>query len=181
VQGIASQTLRSAPSLEAFYDTFSGRIQAVGSAHRLLTEGSLQSAHLGTLIEEVLQPHRERIDVGGDDLELAPRAAPALSLVINELATNAQKYGALSSPSGRVDVRWEVQGNPRKRSVHLSWRERGGPPAQPPEVKGFGMNLIERSIAYELDGKVEVDFGEEGLSCRMVIPLVPENFRLPPA
>jgi two-component system CheB/CheR fusion protein len=182
VQAIASETMRNAPSIDAFGETFNRRIMALGSAHKLLTESSWQSADLRGLIEEVLRPYRmpmpERIRIVGDDLQLTSRAALALCLVINELATNAQKYGALSIPSGQVDVYWEGRSRSDERSVHMHWRETGGPPAPPPERKGFGMNLIERSISYELDGEVEVEFGDDGLFCRIVIPLAPDNFQL---
>jgi two-component sensor histidine kinase len=109
---------------------------------------------------------------------LKPSAALALSMILYELATNAGKHGALSTPTGRVIVEWGLTGNEQSRVLRLTWREIGGPPASQPPDHGFGLTLIERSVGYELDGEVRLDFAPEGLSCELVIPYTEQNFRI---
>jgi two-component system, chemotaxis family, CheB/CheR fusion protein len=112
------------------------------------------------------------IKVEGAPLELAPKQALGLSLILHELATNAVKYGSLSNGNGRVDISWKVQesSNPG-RQISFHWHEQGGPEVKPPQHRGFGTKLIERACEYELDGQVELRFGREGLSCHIVFPL----------
>jgi two-component sensor histidine kinase len=109
--------------------------------------------------------------VAGPYVQLAPHARTALALMLHELAPNAAKYGALSSPTGSVALTWEVAGNGEARRLALSWRERGGPLVSPPERKGFGMRLIERGLAAELRGEVRVDYDPQGLACTLTAPL----------
>ena len=98
--------------------------------------------------------------------------AQTLSLVLHELATNAAKYGALSVPEGRVALAWRVEDAPGEgRRLVLEWAERGGPEVRPPERRGFGRSLIERSVAYELDGTARLEFPPEGVRCRIEVPL----------
>ena len=107
----------------------------------------------------------------GPDVRLSPRAALTLALVLHELATNEAKYGALSKSEGRISVEWHIANNEQGPRVHLSWIESGGPAVQSPERKGFGSTLIERSVAYELQGTAELHFDPSGVICRIEIPL----------
>jgi two-component sensor histidine kinase len=86
---------------------------------------------------------------------------------MHELATNAAKYGALSTENGVVDITWEIDGEQLK----LTWTESGGPPVTPPTRKGFGRLLIERVLASDLDGTVTLDFAGEGLKCVITLPM----------
>jgi two-component system, chemotaxis family, sensor kinase Cph1 len=116
-------------------------------------------------------PYRSRqsdnVRVQGDRVFLKPQAALPLSLVLHELATNAAKYGALCVREGRIDVSWWRE-DPM---LIIRWVESGGPPVQPPSHRGFGLQLIERSLAYELEGASRMEFHAAGLRCELRIPL----------
>jgi two-component sensor histidine kinase len=103
---------------------------------------------------------------------VAPRVALTLALGLHELTTNASKYGALSVPAGRIEVRWQVE-RPAGEAAMLwiEWRERGGPPVTVPKRQGFGTRFIEGSVASELQGKAKLDYDPAGLICTMQIPL----------
>jgi two-component system CheB/CheR fusion protein len=179
VQAIALQTIRGASSMDAFRETFMGRITALSAAHSLLTASDWQGARLHAVIAGPLEAYRgtgERIAIHGEDFPLSPKAALTLSLISNELSTNAAKYGALSSPTGRVEIETSMRdGNPRP-AVAIVWREKDGPPVERPDHEGFGIDLIERSVGYELDGTAKVEFRREGVRCEIAIPHVAQNF-----
>jgi len=182
VQSLATQTLRSAASPEDFRRTFEARIVALSRTHDLLTRRSWQGADLADVVMQQLGPyalHPPRLDMRGEAVALTPRAALTLSMVVHELATNAAKYGALSTPEGRLQVHWTVErrdadaGQAADR-VTLTWQERGGPPVVAPERRGFGSRLIERSTS-ELDGEGQLEFDPAGLRYWITIPLSPSN------
>lgn len=178
VQAIASQTLRHSTGPSEFAPTFIGRIHSLSAAHSLLSEGTWNGASLRELIHgqiEIGMAGSERLSAYGPDLELAPELALHLSLVIHELMTNAAKYGALATPTGRVDLHWALVDE----VVRFEWVETGGLPVKPPRRKGFGWQLIQRSISSE-GGSAEVDYAPDGvrwainLPCRKVVrKLVP--------
>lgn len=180
VQSIASQTVRSAPSLDEFQAAFAGRLQALSQGHALLTRSHWEGASLRDTIEELLAAHQTvagRIQLSGEDLGLRPQAAVALSLIVYELATNAVKYGALSRRSGRVEITWQLTGSDLAPEVRLLWSESGGPAVEPPAKAGFGLTLIERGVAHELDGRSDFAFRREGFRCELVMPYNRQNFR----
>jgi two-component sensor histidine kinase len=109
-----------------------------------------------------------RVTLAGPDVTLSPKLATSLGLVLHELLTNATKYGALSVPDGRVELRWDLAGDDGQRHVLLTWTERGGPPVTAPEHEGFGSTLIERSLP---GATVERRFEREGLVCTIDLPL----------
>ena len=168
VQSIALQTQRSTP--EAFAERFEDRLIALSKAHDLLTRRQWTGVELIELLEEELAPYREDIaaNIGlvGPDLMLSARVGLALGMVIHELATNAAKYGALASPTGRLDLSWSIDAAGDDRQLHLVWIERGGAPAQPPTRQGFGQRLIERTVRKDLKGTLEQRFEPAGLECR---------------
>ncbi len=174
VLSIANQTLVRAESLDEFAQSFRGRIQALAAAHSLLTAVNWEVAALRVLVEEALQPYassdRSNVQISGDEVVLRPNAALTFSLVLHELATNAAKYGALVKPGGVVAVAWRVRSN-GGRELQLHWAETGGPPVQPPVRRGFGVELIERSVAHELGGQAVLDYRVEGLTCEITVPL----------
>jgi two-component sensor histidine kinase len=94
-----------------------------------------------------------------------------LGLVLHELGTNAQKHGALSVPSGCVQLSWAVRKEDKKSVLEMSWSELGGPPVRPPEARGFGMALIERTIGGTVEGEAKIRFDPEGLHCLIELPL----------
>ncbi len=92
-------------------------------------------------------------------------------MALHELATNAIKYGALSNESGRVILHWQVSDDHGGQSLHMKWAEQGGPPVTPPSRKGFGSRLIERGLAAELGGSVQLAFPDGGVVCTIDAPL----------
>nr|WP_307354285.1 HWE histidine kinase domain-containing protein [Azospirillum picis] len=180
VQSIAKQTLRATPSVEAFPDAFQSRLRALAQAHDLLTRRQWQGASLSEIAALTLEPHMEagRVQVSGPGVTLTTGVAVSLHLAFHELATNAAKYGALSTGSGRIDLNWnlvrqplESRNAPERDALVLHWRESGGPPVVPPTRRGFGSRLIERGLSHELEGEVSLAFDATGVQCRLVIPL----------
>lgn len=172
VQAMASQSLRRAKNPADFVASFSGRLQALATAHNLLTEASLQGAELMELVREQVElggRDDERIFYSGPRLVLDAQATVHLGLVLHELATNARKYGALSSPNGRLSIDWEMQTN-GGRQLLLEWKERGGPTVSAPSGHGFGTTLIEQTMRGH-GGEASVSYGADGVSCRIRLPL----------
>ena len=171
---IANQTLSRTKSLDEFSRSFRGRIQALAAAHSLLTAVNWNVTALRVLVEQALRPYASsdgsNVQISGDEVLLRPSAALTFSLVLHELTTNAAKYGALQRPGGVVAVACRVRSN-GGRELRLHWAETGGPPVQPPIRRGFGLELIERSVAHELDGQIVLDYRVEGLSCDITVPL----------
>ncbi|WP_375457857.1 sensor histidine kinase [uncultured Enterovirga sp.] len=172
VQSIAVQSLRREATTEEARHAFESRLLALSRAHDVLTRESWDGAELREIVDQALDPYRagvgERFTVEGQSLRLSPRSALALAMALQELATNALKYGALSISSGRVSIAWglDVAASP-DRPLHLSWVESGGPPVTPPTRLGFGRKLIERNLAQDLEGDVVMDFAPGGLVCRL--------------
>jgi PAS domain S-box-containing protein len=174
VQSVAMQTLRNSPTLGSFQDAFVSRLVALSRAHDLLTRSNWQSASLEEIVRQTLEPYglnSGRIRFGGPSVRLSPSAAVTLSMGLHELATNAAKYGALSSASGRIDVAWSIDHAVAPPWLTIEWRESGGPQVAPPARRGFGSRLIERGIAQELDGEVALEFDPPGVQCRIRLPL----------
>jgi PAS domain S-box-containing protein len=183
VQSLAAHTFRnlneaSRPALIAFEE----RLFALSRAHDVLTRENWDGAELGEVITEVLEPYLRhsgrRFAIEGSPLRLAPGVALALAMAIHELATNAAKYGALSVPSGRTSISWTTTGDDPALLV-LRWEEHGGPPVAPPSRKGFGTRLIERMLATDLSGQVQLTFAPTGVVCVVKAPLKQQEH--PPA
>lgn len=154
VQGIASQTIARATSLEEFRQAFEGRLQALSTAHALLLRTNWQGLSVAGLVDAVLAPYRsERLEVAaGPDVQLEAQKGVALALILHELATNAAKYGALAAPDGRLRVEWAQEWRNGQPWLRLRWAE-GGLPAPPKtDREGFGTKLIRRSTEHDLDG-----------------------------
>lgn len=170
VQSIAAQTLRSNASPEFFREAFETRLIALSHTHDLLTRESWEGASLREVFDVELHAMAGEDRVGFDyagDVRLNPKAAVALGMGIHELVTNAVKYGALSTPEGRVAVTWALEDG----VLRLTWTESGGPLVHPPARRGFGARLLERGLAAELSGGVELTYDESGLICQMALPL----------
>jgi PAS domain S-box-containing protein len=163
--------LTRAPSKEAYVAAVEGRITALARAHVLLSESRWQGASLSRLLDEELAPYRrgdlERIAAAGPPVFLDPATAQILALTLHELATNAAKYGALSSTAGKVRLVWELT----PASLVMRWVERGGPPVQPVRSEGYGTRVISASVERQLDGCATFDWRPEGLAFTMSIPL----------
>lgn len=167
VQSIASQSLRTARTTGEASAAFEARLMALSRAHNVLTRENWAGANLREIVEGAAQPYEGpsgRFRISGENIRLPPQTALALAMALQELATNAVKYGALSSPTGCVEVRWSVTLGGR-RALSLRWAEHGGPEVRPPERRGFGSRLIERSLAADLDGQVRLLFDPAGVVC----------------
>jgi PAS domain S-box-containing protein len=174
VQVLAERSGSNATSVEDCLEAFRGRLQALSGAHNALLAGDWKGASLAHLMRTALEPYlrdgdRVRLDVG--DLELGSEAALTLALGLHELATNAAKYGALSTPTGKISLTAHVHPGERGDELRIVWQEDGGPAVAPPAVAGFGTTMLTQAIAYQHDGRAELDWRHEGLICRLAFPL----------
>ncbi|MGH6925392.1 MAG: HWE histidine kinase domain-containing protein [Propylenella sp.] len=174
IQAVIRRTAKAQSTIEGFERSLLGRVGAMSRAHELLAEERWQGANLSTLVGQETQSFDaggNAIRAAGPRLRLNPKAALAIALAMHELGTNASKYGALSSPQGVVDVSWFIDRAGAEPALTLRWQESQGPEVKEPDHRGFGSMLIERSIAYELDGNAIVEFRKEGLVCTIAVPL----------
>ncbi|HSN72792.1 MAG TPA: PAS domain-containing protein, partial [Steroidobacteraceae bacterium] len=173
VQALAMQTAAESPEAERVLGTFLGRLKAMNQAHSLLFESDWKSANIRRITERAVGAfggsNPPRTEIIGEPLQLPPRQALGLALILHELATNAAKHGALSAAKGRVSIRWHTADgtNPGHSTLQLEWREEGGPTVDPRAKKGFGTRLIEQAAQYELGGEVRLDLAPEGLCCTL--------------
>jgi two-component sensor histidine kinase/CHASE1-domain containing sensor protein len=173
VQSIASQTLREGAGAEEIRASFESRLLALSQAHDLLTRDSWRGARLAELVQMELAPYGrpDQVRVHGDEVLLTPNTAVALAMALHELATNAAKYGSLSTADGSLSVSWETREQTGQPWLHLLWQEGGGPPVEPPTRRGFGTRLIETGLKRQLHGRVELEFAPQGVRCRIEVPL----------
>ncbi|AYD01585.1 HWE histidine kinase domain-containing protein [Neorhizobium sp. NCHU2750] len=172
VMSLVRRTAKNSTTVENYSQNLLGRLRAMADAHALLFETNWSQAELVEVVRRTLAPYvqgkGERFrTTPGPLVMLNPKAALAFSMVINELTTNAVKYGALAHDAGYVKVGWTVVDG----VVTLEWTEVDGPAVVPPEEEGFGTTLIQRSINYELQGEVEMDYAETGLTCTIRFPI----------
>jgi PAS domain S-box-containing protein len=176
VQSIASQTLRNAETLDEAQAAFEARLFALSRAHNVLTRENWEGASLRAIITEAIAPYsnarENRLHLQGPDVRLPPRMALALAMALQELATNAVKYGALSNDAGEITIEWRLDGTKAPPCLHLCWEESGGPVVQAPKRRGFGTRLIERSLALDLEGDVRIEFAPTGVICTVDAPLM---------
>ena len=167
VLSLARQTASRATSLAGYIEGFESRLMALASAHSLLSRSNWNPVPLRDVVSETLAPHSTggALQIDGPDCELNPQHALALTLGLHELATNACKYGALTSPAGRIQIGWSRTACERGHLIQIHWRELGGPQVEKPRRHGFGTQLLEKALASDLGGKVELQFEPAGLSC----------------
>ena len=170
VLAIANQTVAHAMNFGEFQANFEGRLMALARSHDLLVERGWTGATIEALIFTQLKPFMDepasRVDVAGPPITLAPEAAQNIGLALHELATNAIKFGALSSPGGHIVVRWELDDRQTPKRFRLSWQERGGPRVDPPSYEGFGRKLLSH-IAKGTPDEVRLVFAPEGIAWSM--------------
>ena len=137
----------------------------------MITDEGWAGAHLHEIAKLAAEPFvaggRQKFEIEGPALTVTPRLAICLALTFHELATNAVKYGALSTPDGSVRIQWSVAGRGDEAALALEWRETNGPEVHAPARRGFGTRLIERSLSAEPGGAAELVFDREGLVCRL--------------
>jgi two-component sensor histidine kinase len=168
VEAIAHQTAAKNP--EDFAVRFSDRIKALSANQDLLVRNQWQGVRIKELVRAQCAPFADLI--GTRKLLIGPRlrvnacAAQAIGLAFHELSTNSGKYGALSTDTGRVDIRWGTEGE----TFTISWTERDGPPVSPPQRRGFGSTVMKEMAERSLDGRVELDYAPTGVTWRLTCP-----------
>jgi PAS domain S-box-containing protein len=170
VQAIAAQSLRGVTEKDAVA-AFNKRVHAIAAAHDVLLQQSWSEARIGEVVRAVLGRFEmgQRIECEGPDVSLGPRATLSLSMLLHELATNALKYGALSTEAGSVIVSWSLECLDGGAELALHWRERGGPPAAEPDRRGFGSRLIGMGLVGT--GGCELRYLPHGFEAEFRAPL----------
>ena len=175
VRSIARRSAETSASVEDYASHLDGRLSAFARTQSMVTrdpEGGVDLEYL--VVEELLAYNAkegEQLRVSGPSVRLQPKAAESFALAVHELATNALKYGALHQPVGRIDVSWRFDDAADPTQLIFDWRERGGPPVTAPRRKGFGSEMLERTLAFEFKAKTTLIFNAQGLHCTIAVPL----------
>ncbi|MCP1851964.1 MULTISPECIES: CheR family methyltransferase [unclassified Bradyrhizobium] len=183
VRSIARRSAETSANVEDYASHLDGRLNAFARTQSLVTrdpEGGVDLEYL--VVEELLAYNAkegEQLKVAGPRIRLQPKAAETFALALHELATNALKYGALSDTAGRIDVSWRIDDAADPRQLLFDWRERNGPAVAPPRRRGFGSDLLERTLAFEFKGKSTLEFNPSGLHCTIAIPMNPQAIHTP--
>jgi PAS domain S-box-containing protein len=180
VQAVARQTVKSSSSFSAFLQEFDGRLAALSRVQGLLARNDHGYLQLRGLLEAELcahDPSDGRVTIKGDDVALGPNEAQALALALHELATNAAKHGALTQPDGRLEIEWTATQEPVGNRVVLHWHETGV--VLPGDVasrrRGYGRELIERALPYQMDAKTKLEFQSDSVLCAIEILIAPSG------
>ena len=172
VSAIASQSLRTATSIEHGQQAIEGRLVALGRAHDLLMQGNWANASLTATVRGATEPYDGKgaghFSIEGPDIGITSGAVIALAMTFNELCTNTTKFGALSVPTGRVEIAWTIDEESQR--LRLTWSEIGGPAVQAPSRRSFGTRMME-SLGQQLNGKVELEYLPTGFVYTLDVPL----------
>jgi len=171
VQAMATQTFNGDRPMAESLAAFESRLRALAGAHDLLVTHAWEEVALRGVVETTIAPHDPggaRIAIDGPPLMLTSATAVAIAMAVHELLTNAAKYGALATASGRVDLRWQFDAASER--LRMNWKEIGGPPVVIPAHRGFGIRFIERVLACEAGGDATVAFEEDGVRCCFQAP-----------
>ena len=171
VMAITSQSLRNAASIEHGREAIESRLLALGRVHDLLLKSNWTSATLASIVQTSIEPFykstRFRVEV--PEIDVSAAAVLPLAMILNELCTNAIKYGSLSNAGGSVIVTAAIEAS--KERFSFTWKETGGPCVQTPTRTSFGTRLIEQGFVGELRGKAHLSFEPSGVVCNLDIPL----------
>jgi len=176
VQSIIRQAFRRASTAEGIQEAIESRLFALGRSHDLLAGENWQGVGLFDLVKGVLglfnagDEQTKRYLIEGENILLPPKATLVLGIVLNELATNAMKHGALSNLAGSIMICWNLEPQTQGNRLILRWVEKDGPPVTPPNRNGFGSQMIERGIPHELEGIAHLDYQAAGLRCTISMP-----------
>ena len=177
VQAITSQSLRAAHSVEEGRLAIESRLHALARVHDLLLQTNWSKAKLEAILRAGIEPFdtpaAPQIVMRSAEIDVAPAAALPIAMVLNELCTNAVKYGALSRPTGRVDINATVPGS--SHCFLLTWAEKGGPPVQEPTRRSFGSKLIEHAFVAQLQASASLKFDPGGVVYQLEVPLAALN------
>lgn len=172
VSAIASQSFRTAPTVQQGQKAMEGRLQALSRAHDLLMQVSWSNASLSHTFSDATEPFEsqngKRFYFECPDIRITSGAVVALAMTLNELCTNTTKFGALSAPSGRVEVTWTI--DDAQQRLCLIWTERGGPVVHPPTRRSFGTRMME-SLGQQLNGKVSLNYAPSGFIYCLDVPI----------
>lgn len=173
VDGVITATNQGSRSISDFIRSLRGRVQSTAAAHTLLSESRWRGVGLDDVVRTELAPYTTstNVRIDGADVMLSPAETQALGRVLHELATNAAKYGALSTPGGQVSVSWHCEPNGRAGNLTLEWRELGGPAVVSKFQSSYGTSLIRELIPHQLGGNVDLVFAPDGAFCRIKFPL----------
>lgn len=167
VNAVVTQTLRDANSLEDAKSTVSGRIASLATAHELLVRDEVEGAGIGDIVRKGLAPFTDReghrFSIAGPNVRLVPEITLALSMALHELATNAVKYGALSSEAGFVEINWQIIDDEGDRHLSFYWEEKDGPIVIEPTKSGFGTKMIERMLGRHVRGNATIQYLAAGV------------------
>ena len=170
---VAKDSRRGGGSLDTYSQALESRIQSMADAHALLSRNRLRGVDLAELVRQQLAPYATDAStiIGGPDVTLSVTATQALAMALHELATNAAKYGALSTPHGRVEVSWSRGSGGDAADLSITWREVGGPAVAASPDAGYGVSLIRELIPHELGGSVDLAFAPGGVCCKFEFPV----------
>jgi two-component sensor histidine kinase len=170
VSAIASQSLRTATSVEHGRQAIEGRLLALGRAHDLLMQARWTSTSLAQIVRGATEPYESkdtaRFSISGPEIKIISGSVIALAMTFNELCTNATKFGALSVPAGRIEIGWAIDGE----RLRLTWSEKDGPPVHPPARRSFGTRMIE-TLGKQLDGEARLAYEPSGFVYTLDVPL----------
>jgi two-component sensor histidine kinase len=172
VSAIASQSLRTATSIEHGQQAIEGRLIALGRAHDLLMQVSWANASLVSTVRGATEPYdgkgAGRFSINGPDIGITSSAVIALAMTLNELCTNTTKFGALSAPAGRIEIAWTIDDETQR--LRLTWTEKGGPAVGMPTRRSFGTRMM-GSLGQQLNGQVQLAYQPTGFVYLLDVPL----------
>jgi len=169
VGAITHQSIRTATSMAHASSAIDGRFAALARAHDLLTRASWENATIDSTVRSAIEPFDQggsRFVIAGEDIRIASSSVIAFAMTLNELCTNTTKFGALTDPAGQVHISWRIDGQ----RLHFEWAESGGPLVSEPTRKSFGTRMM-TSLAYQLKGKVELNYEPRGFVYTLDVPL----------
>ncbi|MGJ8535523.1 MAG: sensor histidine kinase [Parasphingopyxis sp.] len=175
VQAVAHMSFRKDEPIADARGDFTGRLQALSSVHDILTDEKWTGANFREVVQRALRPfdleRARRVTLKGERVRLGARQALTLAMAINELTTNAIKYGALSNEAGSVSLRWTKVQRGGDMFLQFEWAEQGGPPCIAPERTGFGSSLLTRILPGDFKGEAKLDYRETGLNYTLLAPM----------
>jgi two-component sensor histidine kinase len=166
IEAIASRTLIEGQTIANAKEVFAGRLHALARTHSMLANNAFLGAPLKEIVAQEITSFSDQVTVTGCDIAVNTRAAESFALIIHELATNAVKYGALSTRQGRVAIQCSIDGADGRGQFRFEWRESGGPPVSPPARKGFGSTIL-FEVAKQFSQDVQAKFSPEGLTYQL--------------
>ncbi|MBR1091222.1 sensor histidine kinase [Bradyrhizobium manausense] len=180
VSAIVSQSLRNVQGVDHAQRAIEGRLLALGRAHDLLLQTKWSSADLGAVVHNAIEAfddrNESRFSISGPDVQINSGAVIVIAMTLNELCTNATKYGAFSLPKGRVDLGWTI--DRKSQRLRLSWTEKDGPSVRSPAKRSFGTRLIE-TLGRQLLGDVQLTYAESGFAYTFDAPMTSLNAPAP--